>query len=146
MKKHNLFQVYVIVNLNELNRIVYVGQTSDFNKRKAKHLSPNTPSDIAQYIKEVGKENIEIYPVKTYKRKDFALKYDEKLILQCNTMFPNGLNKHHSTGGDDEKAAKRKQITDWHKKNRQGKDEWNEKHNEHQKKYLERKKLKLGLV
>ena len=89
--KDLIYTVYMI-KLNEV--VMYVGKTSDFERRKYEHLNR-----IGTTYSAVP-DGLDLSEVTIIKAKDFsdseeALKYEDELILQYNTIN-NGWNKLRS--------------------------------------------------
>lgn len=74
-------------------RIVYVGETSDFERRKYQHLSLN--ANTKEWIASIGVENVSITPIAEFSTEEEALRYEDDAILKYNTI-EDGFNIRRS--------------------------------------------------
>lgn len=86
------FTVYTITTIDQ-GRVVYVGETNNFQRRKREHLTLNTGTK--EWLAEIGTGNVLIEPVAEFNNEVDALKYEDELILKYNTIN-RGYNKHRS--------------------------------------------------
>lgn len=86
------YTIYTITTIDE-GRVVYVGKTNNFKRRKREHLSLN--SRTKEWIAAIGTGNVLIEPVAEFDNETDALKYEDELILEYDTIT-NGYNKNRS--------------------------------------------------
>ena len=133
MKKYT---VYIIRHIST-GTVLYVGKTDNFKRRAYEHLKLKTHSK--DWISVIGTGNVIIEEVATFNNKTDALKYEDELILKYGTIA-NGYNNNRSGLIKSEKPEEYNR--EWFQTHRKGNKEWNEKHNIHQKRYLQRLKEK----
>ena len=134
MKKYT---VYIIRHIST-GTVLYVGKTDNLKRRAYEHLKLN--SNAKDWISVIGTSNVLIEPVAEFNNEVDALNYEDDLILKYDTIT-NGYNKHRS-GIVCNTDTKRGYEYKWFQTHRKGNKEWNEKHNIHQKRYLQRLKEK----
>ena len=146
------YTVYLIRHIST-GQVLYVGKTNNFKHRAYEHLSLKTNSK--DWLSSIGTNNVLIEEVAKFSNETDALKYEDELIIKYNTI-ENGYNEKRSgliTENKDEyyrerrkkdeyKEYQKKYQKKWFQTQRKGNKEWNEKHNIHQKKYLQRLKEK----
>jgi predicted GIY-YIG superfamily endonuclease len=95
-KKENFkdYSVYAIKNTN--NKRIYIGMTSNFNRRKSEHFSPEYRSKekkmLYKYMQDFGDQSftmIEIFSGLTKQEASYA---EARLIKNWHTIFPYGYN------------------------------------------------------
>ena len=97
MEEEKIKCIYYIKDLRT-DKIIYIGQTTDFIRRKYNHFGHSTkPVDL--YMFEEGRENFSMLPFEDIDCKDFLdedlRKKEAELILQYDTIN-NGMNKVRS--------------------------------------------------
>lgn len=85
MKIKNNYAVYVIKQNEEVK---YVGKTCDFKRRKNEHLIKGSSSQIPDYVPI---NEVEVIPVEWFANEIDALDYEDKLMIQYDTI-DNGWN------------------------------------------------------
>lgn len=125
--------VYIIKNVRE-DRVVYVGKTINFNKRKYDHLTLH--AHTKDWIGAIGTNNVEIIPIECFDTEEEALKREDELILQYDTI-ENGYNKHRS--GLIERGREKEYKNEWYQEHREDINEqqkrYNADHREEKKQY-----------
>ena len=138
MKDLTNYSVYLI-KLDEV--VMYVGKTKDFRKRKNDHLGR-----IGQTIHSAIPEGTDLSKVSIIKVKEFndkveALRYEDELILQYDTIN-NGWNKQRSglISAEDNYNKKYREA------HREEYKVWREEHRDEHKAYMKdyNKKRKLS--
>lgn len=156
MKDLTNYSVYLI-KLDEV--VMYVGKTLDFKRRMKEHLRIGKIGSAIPV--DVDSTKITIIKVKDFSNCDEALKYEDELILQYDTIN-NGWNKNRSghicTGDrsvikrkweEEHKAERKAYKKKWHEEHREEakarSKKWYEEHKEEQRAYYQEyhKKSKL---
>lgn len=113
-----MYIVYTIKDIRE-DRVVYVGKTNDFKIRKRDHLWLRT--NTSDWLSVIGTDNVEIIPAAEFDSEEEALKYEDELITQYDSIN-NGYNKNRSGLIESGRKSKYRQ-------------EWNQEHPEYNKEY-----------
>lgn len=91
--------IYKIINL--INGMSYVGQTNrNIEERWLEHCKPSlaTRSYLSNAIQKYGKDNFKIEQLAKADSQEELDLLENKAIMNCNTLFPNGYNL--MTGGN----------------------------------------------
>ena len=104
---------YVYQVANNKNQKLYIGQTTNLDRRIRAHFSDNRTYN--QYFKkaliEIGKDNFTFSILKECKTRQEALSYEAYYIIKLNTLYPNGYNQTLSKiNGDYAISSNSKQV------------------------------------
>ena len=88
----NIYTVYTITDIYT-KKVIYVGKTKNFKKRKQQHLQLKT--NTKQWISMIGVDNISIDSVHIFNNNIDAIRYEDELINKYHTIT-NGYNKQRS--------------------------------------------------
>lgn len=127
------YTVYIVKDLLE-NKVVYVGKTQNFNRRKQEHLGLR--ANTKDWISAIGTNNVEITPIEYFETKEEALKREDELIIRYDTIN-NGYNKQRS--GLIKVGREKEYQKEYREKNRE---EYNEYQKEYNKQYHEKNREK----
>lgn len=99
-----------IYTIKSNEKIIYVGSTIDFERRKSQHLAKNSSvsEDMYKHFDEVGIENIKIDIVCETNEKE-RLKVEEEFQRLYDTV-ENGFNKCYATSNSVEHISRLKKI------------------------------------
>jgi predicted GIY-YIG superfamily endonuclease len=88
------YSVYLIKN--KINRMIYVGMTNDFNRRKAEHFDPHyrykNRKLLYKFMEQLGPNNFEIIEIFKGITKQSASYAEARLIKSWSTIYPYGYN------------------------------------------------------
>lgn len=124
------YTVYTITTIDE-DKVVYVGKTNDFQRRKREHLCLN--SNAKDWIAVIGTDNVLIEPVTEFDTEEDALKCEDALILKYDTIN-RGYNKYRSgliKAEDHKEYDRERKKTDKYREWQRGyynTDKWREYH------------------
>lgn len=88
--------IYAISDIRN-NKIIYIGQTKQFNERKRHHFKDNT-QDIDKYITESGPENFSMYILEEIEDPNIKILDLENYYINKYDTINSGFNKHRSGG------------------------------------------------
>lgn len=106
------YTVYIIKDLLE-GLVVYVGKTSNFNRRKQQHLGLYS-NNTKDWISAIGTNNVQIMPVECFDSEEEALRREDELIIQYDTIN-NGYNRQRS--GLIETGREKEYWQEYHQEN-----------------------------
>ena len=101
-------KTYVVYTISYSDQIVYVGKTSNFNSRKSAHKTQRGNPKYSAIPVDIDMSKVVFNVVSVFDNKEEALKCEDQLILQYNTIG-NGWNIRRSglIAASDMKAYKR---------------------------------------
>lgn len=127
---------YVVYTISLQGKVMYVGSTKDFERRKREHLQQKDYSSIPT---DVDPSTVVIEIVKVWKSKKAMLNCEDRLIRKYNTI-QDGWNRNRSALNEEEKQTYQ---AEWSRLNRYGKKEWAERRKASARKYYENHKEKI---
>lgn len=125
-----------MIKLNEV--VMYVGETLNFGRRKREHLHGIGDTNRSAIPEGTDLSKVSVIKVKEFSDKNEALKHEDELILQYDTIN-NGWNKNrsgHVSNEDDYYVQKVKRYREEHEEEvKAAKKKWREEHKEEVKAY-----------
>ena len=86
---------YVVYTISLKGQVMYVGISDNFERRKLRHIKYRGNKIQSAIPIDIDLSLIEITPIKEYKYHKSALKEEDKLIIEYNTI-EDGWNKNRS--------------------------------------------------
>lgn len=121
---------YVVYTISLQGKVMYVGSTKDFERRKKEHLQQKDYSSIPT---DIDPSTVTIEIVKVWKSEKAMLNSEGRLIKKYDTI-KNGWNRVNSGLGIDTDNMKEYQA-EWSRRYRYGNKEWLEHRKASAKKY-----------
>lgn len=121
---------YVVYTISLQGKVMYVGSTNNFERRKAEHLSKSKSSAIPD---DVDASMVTIEIVRHWKSEKAMLNSEGRLIKKYDTI-KNGWNRVNSALGIDTDNMKEYQA-EWSRRFRYGNKKWLEHRKASAKKY-----------
>lgn len=123
------------------DKVVYIGQTVDFKKRKQDHFSAAI-TYIDNYMYEQGRDNFEMYVLEELNEEvsEEEMKKLETYYIKKEDVLNTGLNKRLSFVTDKER---RTYLTNFDKEYKnKNKEKWKQYHNDYMKEYRKSEEYK----
>ena len=103
LAEENMFKDYVIYKvINDVNGKSYIGRTLDIGQRVEDHFSVNSRfgnKELQEAVSVFSKEKLRVEILESKKTTETVINaLETKLILEHNTLVPNGYNKRVSRG------------------------------------------------